>query len=269
MNTAAPLLEHATAARTRETLSVVIPTKNAAHLLRDCLASVAWADELVVVDMFSDDGTEELCARYPQCRVFRREDYIFGNVNFGFEQATSDWILRLDTDERIPPELAEEIQTLLAAAPPGVAGYELWERPIVLGRELRYGFGARHFRKALFRRGSARYPVQREHEELETSGTWLRLRAGYVHHNYARVSDYLQKIDYYTERDVERLELEQKPRARDAARDPLRAFWLYYFKRRGYRDGWVGFVDAAMRAVYQFVSWAKARERWERERGQP
>ena len=152
-----------TAHDSRETLSVVIPTKDAAHLLGDCLTSVAWADEIIVVDMFSTDETPALCANYSQCHYIQRDDYIFGNVNFGIDKATCDWVLRLDTDERITPELAAEIQTILASPPAGVTGFEFWERPFVLGRELDHGFGRKHYRKLMFRRGLARYRVEHEH----------------------------------------------------------------------------------------------------------
>jgi glycosyltransferase involved in cell wall biosynthesis len=251
-----------------QTLSVVIPTKNAAELLTGALESVKWADELIVVDMFSTDETDEVCARYPNCRVFKRDDYIFGNVNFGFDQATTDWVMRLDTDERIPPELAEEVRAILAAPPGGVTGFEFWEQTFRLGRELEHGFGRKHFRKMMFRRGSARYPVRSEHESLETSGTWLRSEHPYLHLNYPRVADYLEKTNYYTGKDVERVVLPDRPPTTwDGARETLRAFYLYYLKWRGYKDGWVGFLDAAMRSFYQLVYWAKLRERWERERG--
>jgi glycosyltransferase involved in cell wall biosynthesis len=246
----------------RATLSVVIPSKDSAHLLDDCLASVAWADEIIVVDMFSSDGTAELCRRYPQTRVIERDDYIFGNVNFGFDSATCDWVMRLDTDERITPQLATEIQRMLASPPADVVGFELWERPIVLGRELKHGFGRKHHRKMLFRRGMARYPVRHEHEDLETSGRWLRTVNGYLHYNYASVGDYLDKINYYTDRDLERVDLPTSPPGHGVViRATLRAFYLYFLKYQGFRDGWVGFVDASMRALYQFVYWMKLRER--------
>jgi glycosyltransferase involved in cell wall biosynthesis len=250
----------------RQTLTVVIPTKDRAPELRKALASVRWADEIIVVDMHSSDETDQVCAEYPQCRLYKREDYIFGNVNFGFEKATSDWVMRLDTDERVTPPLAKEIQKVLSDPPPDVVGYEFPERVVNLGRELRHGFGRRHFRKMMFRRGMARYPVKAEHEDLETTGPWLRLRQGYLHDNYRSVAHYLEKTNYYTDRDVERADLpDRRPRELRCLIEVARAFYMYYLKLRGYRDGWVGFVDAAMRANYQFVQWAKLRERWERE----
>jgi glycosyltransferase involved in cell wall biosynthesis len=249
----------------RETLTVAITTKNAAHLLGDCLASVCFADEIIVVDMFSTDETAAVCAGYPQCTLIQHEGYMQENLNIAFDRASGDWVLRIDTDERLTPELAAEIQSILRDPPEGVTGFEFWERPIILGTELRNGFGRKHHRKVLFRRGHARYLVRHDHEDLETSGTWLRGRNGYLHYNYTHVRQYLEKMNYYTDNDSARARLDREPRLIDAALDTARPFYLYYLKWRGYRDGWAGFVDAGMRSVYQFVYWAKLRERWERE----
>jgi len=251
--------------RGRETLTAAITTKDAGHLLRDCLASVSFADEIIVVDMFSTDETEVVCAAYPQCRLIRHQGYMQENLNIAFDEATCDWILRIDTDERLTPELATEIQDILRNPPPGVSGFAFWERVIILGRELTHGWGRKHHRRVLFRRGTARYLVQHDHEDLESTGVWRTGTHGYLHYNYSAVRHYLEKMNYYTENDSKRAELKQAPRARDAVIESTRAFYLYYLKYEGFRDGWVGFIDAGMRGFYQFVLWAKLREQWERK----
>jgi glycosyltransferase involved in cell wall biosynthesis len=252
----------------KQTLTVVIPTKNEAHLLAGALESVSFADEIIVVDMHSRDETPQVCSRFPQCRLVQRDGYIHASYNYGFDLAASDWVMRLDSDERITPELAREIDEILTSPPPGVTGFEFWERIFILGRELRHGFGRKHFRHMMFRRGAGRYPLKHQHEALEAGGTWLRATHGYVHYNYKTVGEYLRKIDYYTDRDQEQRDTPATaPRFRDGMVEPARAFYLYYLKYRGYRDGWIGLLDASMRALYQLVAWAKTRERWEREHG--
>lgn len=252
----------------RETLAVAITTKNAAHLLRDCLASVSFADEIIVVDMFSTDDTAEVCAAYPQCRLIQHNGYMQENLNIAFDEAKSDWVMRIDTDERLTSELAAEIRAILVDPPEGVTGFEFWERPFILGRELKHGFGKKHFRKFMFRRGQARFPVEHDHEDLKTSGVWRRGRHGYLHYNYGAVRDYLVKMNYYTDNDSRRAPLPEKaPTMGPALREAARQFYLYYLKYKGFRDGWIGFLDAGMRGFYQFLLWAKLRERWERERG--
>jgi glycosyltransferase involved in cell wall biosynthesis len=252
----------------RQTLAVAITTKNAGHLLRDCLASVSFADEIIVVDMFSTDDTAEVCAAYPQCRLIQHNGYMQENLNIAFDEATSDWVMRIDTDERLTSELAAEIREILVDPPEGVTGFEFWERPFILGRELKHGFGKKHFRKFMFRRGQARFPVKHDHEDLETSGVWRRGQHGYLHYNYGAVRDYLVKMNYYTDNDSRRAPLpERAPTIAAALREGARQFYLYYLKYKGFRDGWIGFLDAGMRGFYQFLLWAKLRERWERARG--
>jgi glycosyltransferase involved in cell wall biosynthesis len=250
----------------RATLGVAITAKNAGHLLPDCLESVAFADEIVVVDMFSTDDTDEVCARFPQCTFLKHEGFMQENLNIGFDRLTTDWVMRIDTDERLTPELQAEIKEILADPPDGVTGFEFWERPFIIGRELKHGFGRKHYRKFMFRRGQARFPVVHDHEDLETSGVWRKGVNSYIHLNYNAVRDYLVKMNYYTDNDSARVPLSaDAPPIRDAVKESARQFYLFYLKYRGYRDGWVGFLDAGMRGFYQFVQWAKVRERWELE----
>jgi glycosyltransferase involved in cell wall biosynthesis len=250
------------------TVTVVITTKNAAHLLRDCLPRVRWADEIVVVDEFSTDETLAICASYPQCVVYQREDYIQANANYGFERAKSDWVMRLDSDEWVTPELAEEIPALMRTAPADVVGYSFWERPIVMGRELRHGWGRRHHRPMLFRRGRARYPLRTEHDTLEADGRWLPAEHGYLHFNYDSAREFVAKVHLYVERDVPRATLpERRPSRWRGPFEFARAFWFYYLKSQGFRDGRVGLVDATLRGYYRAVEWREVRRRFDRERG--
>jgi glycosyltransferase involved in cell wall biosynthesis len=155
----------------RETVAVVIPTLNAEASLRRTLESVTWADEIVIVDMFSTDGTLGICQEYPNVRLFQRIDYIFANVNFGMEQARTDWVIRLDSDEVLNEELQHSIQHVLAHPEPDVSGYSFPSIQYMFGLPMQYGPGLRerNIRKCMFRRGTARYACQSEHEDIITS----------------------------------------------------------------------------------------------------
>jgi glycosyltransferase involved in cell wall biosynthesis len=251
------------------TVTVVIPTKNAAHLLRDCLPTVSWADEIVVVDEFSSDDTLAVCASFPQCVVYQREDFIQANTNYGFDRAKSDWVMRLDADERVTPELAAEIPGLIRSAPDDVVGFSFWERPVIMGRELRHGWARRHHRQMLFRRGAARYPLRTEHDALESQGRWLQAEHGYLHLNYDSPEEFLRKVRLYIERDVPRAELPaRRPTLWRAPFEFVRAFYFYYVKLQGFRDGRVGLTDASLRARYRFAEQLALRRRFDEERGQ-
>jgi glycosyltransferase involved in cell wall biosynthesis len=92
-------------------------------MIGDCIESVWWGDEIIVVDMHSTDATAQICGAYPNVRLFEREDYIFGNVTFGSDQARGHWTLSLDSDERIAADLALATQAVLRCLPPDVIGF--------------------------------------------------------------------------------------------------------------------------------------------------
>lgn len=249
-----------------ESVGAVIPTKNVAGLIRGTLESLRFCDEVIVVDMHSTDGTRAVCESYPNVRFFERDDYIYGNFNFGADQARSDWIIRLDSDERLSPELQAEIQGVLRHGPV----YDVYEAPFTsyfLGHPLRHGSGwEQPVRKTLFRRGALRYKVESEHEDLTPCGDRPlavgRLVHRYHHFSTASISSFLEKLNYYSEQDFARADparVRVLPPWRLMIAVP-RYFWHQYVGRRGYRDGYAGFAICALNATYRLVHELKA---WE------
>ncbi len=251
----------------RQSVTVVIPTKNVAAFFEPTLASIGWADQVIVVDMHSTDGTQALCARYPNVRVVEREDYIFANVNHGMELAETDWVIRLDSDEVITSELRAAILGFLEA-PPGDVNTVLFRGVHhMFGMPMHHGVGSPDlcWRKHMFRRGTARYPCRSEHEDIETRPTNHRLPGHYLHHTNHTVEEVVRKFNYYTDRDVERIAddaLTPIPPFRLAIR-LVKFFLLYYVRHRGYRDGALGFYSSLFRGVvYPSMDAAKQWEAW-------
>jgi len=228
---------------------------------------VKWADEIIVVDMFSDDDTLKVCDEYPNARVYQRKDYIFANVNFGMDQATSDWTIRLDSDEVVSLELAESIRKVLRSPRAGINGYYFPSIQRIFGEPMRYGVGLPELnkRKCMFRAGTARYECKFEHEDISAQGPFDVLDGNYEHFTNATVSEFIRKMNYYTDKDTERLadsELKPSPPLRVWYR-AIRMFILYYFQWRGYRDGYLGFYSSLMRGpLYVFATEAKRWEAW-------
>jgi len=267
--TGAGLSEAPPAARRRETVAVVIPTLNVEQILPRCLDSVRWADEVIVVDMFSTDGTVDVCRRYPNVRLFQRRDYIFGNVNFGFDRATTDWVIRLDSDEVPDERLQASIQAVLREGDPAIPGYYFPSVQYMFGRPMRWGPGVpeRTLRKCMFRRGTARYECRAEHEEITAPDGLGVLEGCYHHYTNATAAEIIAKFDYYTDRDVERMDpaLIPRPSARRVLYRAARMFLLYYLQWRGYRDGLLGLFSSLFRGpVYVIIEEAKLWEAWSR-----
>jgi glycosyltransferase involved in cell wall biosynthesis len=231
----------------------------------------------VVVDMFSTDRTREICESYPNVRFLQRRDYIFGNVNHGMEVARGDWIMRLDSDEVLTSELSSEIRELVLGRPS--APYNtFWvpSRVYFWGKWLKFGpaYNPRakgsgyDFRKLLFRKGTARYVVKSEHEDISASGPFGWLKHPYHHYSMPTVSAWIAKMNYYTDRDVERLTPEECAAVRFTLGPFLwrftRDFSSLYVRRQGFRDGPHGLAACFLHAVYPAVERIK---RWERSNG--
>lgn len=249
---------------------------NVEPIIGRLLDALAWADEVVIVDMFSTDGTEAICRSYPNVAFYQNRDYIFANFNFGQERAHGDWVLKLDSDEVPTPEMAKEIvDTVLT---PGVAvqftGFLVPNRVYFYGKWLRFGVawdpvrcpeGGLSYSPKLFRRGTARHECRSEHEQLTTSGKYGVLTHPYDHFSHPTVSGWIAKMNYYTDRDVERMEMTEPgfraPRPARTIIAVAKVFLEHYVGRRGYRDGIHGFITCALNAAYLLVLRCKI---WER-----
>jgi glycosyltransferase involved in cell wall biosynthesis len=247
----------------RRKVAVVIPTLNVEKIIKPTLDSVSWCDEIIIVDMFSTDGTKALCTSYPNCRFIERKDYIYGNVNHGIDQAESEWIIRLDSDEVLSPELRSSIETVLCASADQFDGYECRSDLFFMGYQLRYGFGKDNYREILFKKGFGRYRVQSEHEGVERRGRWGRLAGAYLHYTNPTISTWINKLNYYSDRDIERLTAPKAPPVIRMFYRPLRWFGRYYvYPQQAFRDGMPGLVVACIAAgamfLQEFKTWEKA-----------
>jgi glycosyltransferase involved in cell wall biosynthesis len=153
----------------RAPLSVIVTTGNEARNIVACLASVQWAAEIIVVDSGSRDATVELARPLAHQVLEHPYESPARQKNWAIPQARHPWVLILDADERVTPELAAEIRALLAAGP-GRRGYWIYRRNTFLGREIRHGGWERDRVIRLFARDHARYPDVQVHEEMQVDG---------------------------------------------------------------------------------------------------
>jgi glycosyltransferase involved in cell wall biosynthesis len=212
--------------RTQASISVVIPTYNAERCLEKCLDSLAWADEVIVVDMFSTDRTLEICGMFPNTRVHQRHDYIFANVNYGMDVARGEWIIRHDSDEIITPELRDEIlEKVRDGSIEEFDGYFVADLTNHFGIWVASDIPGRGGREKLFRKGAARYAVQSEHEHPVITGRWGYLRNIYLHDSNPSLAYMLKKTIYYAERDAERADLSEARSAWYVAYRTIKAFF--------------------------------------------
>ncbi len=238
------------------TLSVTIITHNEAHTITDCLESVSWADEIIVLDSGSTDATVELAREYTE-QVFVTDWPGFGvQKNRALEKANSEWVLSLDADERVSPELAAEIPGALATAE--TAGYVLPFQSTYLGRPMRHGDwkGEKHLR--LFRRSAGRFTDDQVHERLLVEGPIETLKGQVLHHSFADLDEVLDKVNRYSSEGA-RLRLARGQRS-SIIKASLHAGWTFfkgYILRAGFLDGREGFLLALSNTLGCFYRYAK------------
>ena len=238
-------------------LSVTIITLNEAAHIEACLASVAWADEILVVDCHSVDGTADL-ARAKGARVIVRDWPGYSEQkNFAAEQASHDWILSVDADERVTPELADEIRATLRNAPTQ-AGFRIPRVAFHLGRWIRTTDWYPDFQLRLYDRRRARWKPRKVHESVEPSGPVGRLHHELQHYAYRDVAHHLETIDRYTTLAAEEMYARgRRATPFDLVLHPPAAFLRNYVLKRGIADGRTGFLISKLNARYVFLKFSK------------
>ena len=237
-------------------LSAVIITRNAASQLEDCLRSVRFADEIVVVDSESSDGTVELAGR-GGARVLHKEWLGFGpQKQFAVRAAANDWVLCVDADERVSDALRGEILAELKA-PRGFV-YAMPRCNRFLGRWLRHGEGYPDWSARLFHRGHARWSDDPVHESVVTDEPVLRLSGDLLHESAETLEKYLDKQNRYTSLQAEGLQAAGRhANALHLLLSPLLRFFKYYVLRLGFLDGVPGLVHVAIGCMNSFNKYAK------------
>jgi len=241
-----------------QNLSVVVITFNEeANILR-CINSVkGLADEILVVDSQSTDRTVEI-SRNAGCRVIIHPFEGYGQQKqFGVDQANNDWILSIDADEEVTPELKDEIKILLNADIPN-DGYNIAITLLYMGKILR-NTGNNYLR--LFNRTKGKFRFVKVHEKVDLEGSVGRLKSKILHYSYRDLAHHLQKINTYTTQAAEGYTEKGRRFSKPwvAFKFPI-TFFVYYFIRLGILDGYPGFLWAFFAAFYGSIKVAKTIE---------
>lgn len=246
-------------------ISVIIPILNEEANLRRCLESVKWADEIIVVDMGSTDGSVEVCKKY-RAKFFTRipkNGNFDENRLFGMKKATGDWILKLDADEELTPELQKEIQNLLKNDQNrAINGYYLKNKIYMFGREVKHGFvkpDSNEFR--LFKRNVWSYYPTRFHQQITVSGETGILNSYYLHYNNQSISHFITKTNRYTDFDSKYF-YDQKVRYSlpQIYLSFFKVFVKLFFLQKGFLDGAFGVVTCTLYSFYYFLEKLKIYE---------
>jgi glycosyltransferase involved in cell wall biosynthesis len=251
----------------KKSLSVVIITRNEAGNLRDCLESVRpIADEVVIVDSQSTDQTQSIAREYGAVLEISHQWPGFGvQKNRALSLATCDWVLSVDADERVTPELAAEISRVLSDED-ALEAYEISRTSWYCGKFIRHSGWHPDYVLRLFKRGAARFSDDLVHERVLCNGKLGRLSQGLLHYSFRNFSQVLDKVDRYSTASAEQLYARGKTSSLGkAVRHGLWAFVRTYFLRAGFLDGAQGFALAVSNAegtYYRYLKlWLMAQEK--------
>ncbi len=243
---------------TRPRLSIVMIVHNEAELIGETLASVAWADEIIVVDSGSTDRTVEICREFG-ARVEIADWPGFGpQKNRALVLATGEWVLSLDADERVTPELRAEIEAVLVMNDPAVAAYDLPRLSSYCGRFMRHGGWWPDRICRLFRRERARFSDDRVHERVIVDGPVGHLESHLVHLSFRSLEQVLAKVNGYSSEGAQMLRTRGKCGGLGKALGHgLWTFIRTYFLKRGFLDGREGFMLAVSNAEGTYYRYLK------------
>lgn len=240
-------------------LSALAVAHNEERNLGECLATVAFADEVVVVLDRCTDRSREIAEAAGAVLVEGAWDREGPRRHAGIETCSGDWILELDADERVPAELAEEIRARLTTAPPGhfLIGFDNY----IGDRLVRHGWGAYNgvsAKPCLFKKGFKTWGAQRVHPRLQLAGVRSELSSRVRHYVDADLADTFARLNRYsTLAALDALDAGEKPRLWPALRRIPSRFWKVYVGRRGYREGPWGLALGIFSALYPMLTYLK------------
>ncbi len=244
-------------------ISVCIITYNEEKRIRQCLESVKWMEEIVVVDSHSTDKTLEICREYTP-RVYERDWP--GHVeqkNFALSMASNEWVLCLDADECLSPELSEEIKEELSCNGNTFTGYIIPRHTYYLGRWINHSGWYPDLKLRLFKKSLGKWGGVNPHDKvLLNEGKTKVLKGELLHFNYEDIASQIRTINSFSEIFVQNIIKDEIPFSAPATilsmlfRPPVKFIEMYFFKR-GFLDGMAGFIIASNTAFYIFLKYAK------------
>ena len=247
----------------KQPITAIVITRNEESNIERCLRSLAFCAEIVVVDSGSTDRTRELAKRFTH-KVYDLPWAGFAaQKNNALAHAGHDWILSVDADEVVPPDLAEEITTLFRAGPPAVAAYSVPRKTIHFGRWIRHGGWYPNRLVRLFSKHQGRWEGEELHEAWITQGRVASLVHDLEHYSFSDLADQVSRNNRYSSLGAAKLQRKGSS---------FSSFWLLikptskfletYFVKRGFLDGYPGFIISVSAAYSVFLKWAKL---WELE----
>lgn len=237
-------------------IAVLILTLNEETNIRECIESVAFADEVIIIDSGSTDKTCEIAENLGAKFLYHAMDEGFaGQRNFALTQTLAEWVLFLDADERITPELAVEIKEIVQKNEQ--FAYNILRRNVVFGEQVSYGGHSPDYSLRLYPREAIHWQGV-VHEQAQVNLPILQTKNGMLHYTYTSWDRYFFKFNQYTTLMAEQMKAKgKKARFIDIILHPLAGFFRFYIAKSGWRDGKIGFILAVFHGFYTMAKYVK------------
>lgn len=240
----------------RYKLSVTVIAGNAEGEIRDCLESVKWADEIIVVDSMSRDKTAEIAREYTD-KVFLKEwGGYAAQKQFSLDQAKNEWVFSLDSDERVSETLRDEIEGVLRNGTT-LDGYYVPRRNFFLGQWIKRCGWYPGYQLRLFRKGKAKLNERKIHEAFLVDGPIGYLTHDIIHHTHPTIHETLSKVNEYSTLRAQEKASRKRVTALDLVLRPLAAFLQFYILKQGFRDGVYGLMVSMIHAITNAQTYMK------------
>lgn len=249
-------------------LSTIILSKNEEKMIKDCLESVEWTDEIILIDSGSTDKTVEIAKKYG-ARIIsvppKKLEFAKWR-NEGLKAAKSKWVLYVDADERMTPELRQEIKKIMSSRSPASA-YQIPRRNFYLGKEVRYGSAWPNYVKRLFLKEKLKRWERRLHEDPVFEGDLDTLKNPLLHYTHRDLSSMIEKTRQWSKIEAELLYQAKHPPVTwwRILRIMLTEFWYRGVRLQGFRDGVVGWIEVTFQMFSRFITYAQL---WEMQNKQ-
>ena len=246
--------------KNKNKISVTIITGNEEENIRECLESVKWADEIILVDSESTDKTVEIAKSFTEKVFIRKWEGYASQKNFAMEQAANEWVLSIDADERVTKELSEEILTLNFA---DYDGFKIKRENFFIGKQITGCGWGNDYQVRLFNKNKTKLTDRLVHEGFVVNGKLGTLKNSMIHYSYRNLKDGFSKINEYSSLEANEKAKRKRITGLRLVFFPVWAFIQHFFIRKGFRDGKHGLIVSLMHAMTKLQVYMKI---WEIKR---
>ena len=239
-------------------ISFLLPTYNCESIIRKTLDSILWADEIIVVDSYSNDSTMDILNEYGVKIIKHKYINSAKQKNWALKFCSYEWVFQIDSDEVLEENAEKIIRDAIKNTSPTVECFKMPRKNYVLGKWLKYGGIYPDWEYRLFRKGKGKWKDREVHSRIIVFGEIGLLDTSIIHKGMPSLSKQLSNLDRYTRYEAD--ELNKKNEKYSLIKwilGPIYIFIKRYIYQQGYRDGWRGFYVAVYHGIYLFISYSK------------